>query len=248
MSEFTDKVVLVTGGTRGIGRACAEMFAREGARVAISGRDADTAESVAQEIAEASDGTVRGYGADVGDSAAVDAMVNAVRDEFGPVDVLINNAGVSRDGLLMRMKDDDWSTVLATNLSGVFYCCRAVARDMLKRRSGRIISISSVVGLRGQAGQTNYAAAKAGLIGMTKALAKELGARGITVNVVAPGLIDTDMTADLSDQAREALMIRIPFARTGVPEEVAGPVRFVASEAASYMTGAVLQIDGGLGI
>ncbi|MBI4559965.1 MAG: 3-oxoacyl-[acyl-carrier-protein] reductase [Candidatus Hydrogenedentes bacterium] len=242
MSEFSGKVVLVTGGTRGIGRACAEAFARSGARVALCGRSAETAAAVAAEIG----GETRGYPADMADPAAVESMIKSVAADCGPISVLVNNAGITRDGLLMRMKDADWASVLSTNLTGVFYSCRAVIRDMLKQRYGRIINISSIIGLRGQAGQANYAAAKAGLIGFSKSLAQELASRNITVNVVAPGYITTDMTAGLSEETRKMILERIPMGREGRPADVANPVLFLASEAAAYITGVVLPVDGGL--
>lgn len=244
MSEFEGKVVLVTGGTRGIGKACAAAFAAEGAKVAICGRNAETAAAAANEIGH---GT-RGYGADMADPAAVDALVKAVAADLGPVGILVNNAGVVRDGLLMRMKNDDWDTVIAADLSGPFYCCRAVARDMVKGRWGRIINISSVIGLHGQAGQANYAAAKAGLIGFTKALAQELGSRNVTVNAVAPGYITTDMTSSIPEEARKVIIQRTPLGREGTPEEIASVVKFLAGDGASYITGAVIQVDGGLGM
>jgi 3-oxoacyl-[acyl-carrier protein] reductase len=244
VSEFEGKVVLVTGGTRGIGKACAAAFAAEGAKVAICGRNAETAAAAANEIGH---GT-RGYGADMADPAAVDALVKAVAADLGPVGILVNNAGVVRDGLLMRMKNDDWDTVIAADLSGPFYCCRAVARDMVKGRWGRIINISSVIGLHGQAGQANYAAAKAGLIGFTKALAQELGSRNVTVNAVAPGYITTDMTSSIPEEARKVIIQRTPLGREGTPEEIASVVKFLAGDGASYITGAVIQVDGGLGM
>lgn len=244
MSELAGRVVLVTGGTRGIGRACAEMFAADGAKVAICGRNAETAAQVAEEIGQGA----RGYGADMADPAAVDAMVKAITADLGPIGILVNNAGLVRDGLLMRMKNDDWSAVIEADLSGPFYCCRAVARDMLKARYGRIINISSIIGLHGQAGQTNYAAAKAGLIGFSKALAQEFGSRNITVNVVAPGYITTDMTSAIPEEGRKVIMERTPLGREGTSAEVAAAVRFLASDGAAYITGAVLQVDGGLGM
>jgi 3-oxoacyl-[acyl-carrier protein] reductase len=246
LSEFKDKTVLITGGTRGIGRACASMFAREGAKVAVCGRTAATAETAAAEIAAETGGTVAGYEADIADGAAVNAMVKSVTAQFGPVYVLVNNAGITRDTLLMRMKPEDWSTVIDTNLTGAFNCCRAVARDMVKQRQGRIINISSIIGIRGQGGQANYAAAKAGLIGFSKALAQELASRNITVNVVAPGYIDTDMTAVLGDEIKNVLLEKIPLHRQGTGEDIAAAVRYLASDGASYVTGAVLQVDGGL--
>ena len=246
MSTLEGKVVLVTGGTRGIGRACAERFAHEGAKVALCGRSEATASAAAQEIAQATGAQVSGFQADIADPDAVDAMMKAVKEAFGPIEVLVNNAGLVRDGLLMRMKNDDWTTVIDTDLSGVFYCCRAVARDMLKQRAGRIITISSIIGIRGQAGQANYAAAKAGLIGFSKAFAKEVASRGITVNVVAPGYIETDMTGALNEATREAIFSNIPMGRPGTVDELSGLVRFLASEEASYITGAVIQVDGGL--
>lgn len=246
MSEFRERTVLVTGGTRGIGRSIAAAFAREGARVAICGRHTETAESAAREIAAETGGEVRGFGCDVGNGEAVDAMVKAVNTAFGPVYVLVNNAGITRDGLLMRMKSDDWSAVLDTNLTGAFLFCRAVARDMIKQRAGRIINVSSIIGIRGQGGQSNYAAAKAGLIGFTKALAQELAPRNITVNVIAPGYIDTDMTAGFSDDVRKELLERIPLKRVGTGDDIAAAAKFLASEGASYITGSVLQVDGGL--
>lgn len=248
MSEFTDKVVLVTGGTRGIGRACATAFANAGAKVALCGRNAETAKTAAEAIAAETSAQVLGFEADIADRAAVDALIAATTEALGPITILVNNAGLTRDGLILRMKDDAWSDVLDANLSGPFYCCRAVARGMLKQRYGRIITISSIVGLRGQGGQSNYAAAKAGLIGLTKAIAQELATRNITANVIAPGYITTDMTAGLSDDLRAKLIERIPIGREGTPEEIAEAVKFLASDAARYITGHVLNVDGGLGM
>ncbi len=247
MGEFEGKVVLVTGGTRGIGRACAAMFAREGARVAICGRTPETTETAAAELAEETGGTVRGFGCDISNAEAVKEMMQSIEEAFGaPVAILVNNAGITRDMLAMRMKDEDWHAVLDTNLTGAFTCARAVLRGMLKQRWGRIINISSIIGIRGQAGQANYAAAKAGLIGLSKSLAQELGSRNITVNVIAPGYIQTDMTAVLSEELRKKIIEQVPLKREGTGEDIAGAVRYLASDAASYVTGAVLQVDGGL--
>ncbi|MGI6461701.1 MAG: 3-oxoacyl-[acyl-carrier-protein] reductase [Candidatus Hydrogenedentales bacterium] len=242
MNEFGGKVVLVTGGTRGIGRACAVHFANRGAQVAICGRTLDTATAAANEIGH---GT-RAFQADMADPEAPAALVSAVEEAFGPVAVLVNNAGLTRDTLLMRMKDDDWTQVIDADLTGVFRCCRAVVRGMMKQRWGRIINISSVIGILGQPGQANYAAAKAGLLGLTRSLARELGSRSITVNAVAPGFIETDMTAAIQADMREAMLTRIPLGRVGSPEDVAGLVGYLASEAAGYITGATIAIDGGL--
>ncbi|HOE65273.1 MAG TPA: 3-oxoacyl-[acyl-carrier-protein] reductase [Candidatus Hydrogenedentes bacterium] len=244
MNEFQDKVVLITGGTRGIGRACAAAFAQAGARVAICGRALDTTVRVAAELGA----NVQGYAADVADPASVDSLIAEVSDRLGPIDILINNAGIARDGLILRMKNEDWDAVLAANLSGAFYCCRAVARGMIKQRHGRIINISSVVGLHGQAGQSNYAAAKAGLVGLSKALAHEFASRNITVNTIAPGYIETDMTAGFTEEMRAAALARIPLKRSGACEEIAAAVLFLASDGAGYITGAVVPIDGGLGM
>lgn len=244
MSRFENVVVLVTGGTRGIGRACAERFAAEGAKVALCGRNADQANAAAGEIGRGA----RGYACDISDTASVDALIAEVTEDLGPVQVLVNNAGITRDGLLMRMKDADWDDVIATNLGGTFHLCRATARGMLKQRAGRIINMTSIVGVRGQGGQTNYSAAKAGIIGFTKAYAQEVASRGITVNCVAPGLIKTDMTAELGDETIDKVVAQIPLKRAGTPEDVAGVVAFLASEDASYLTGVVLPVDGGLGM
>ncbi len=246
MIEFQGKVALVTGGTRGIGRACASILAECGARVAICGRTAETSQAAAAELAAATGGEVRGYGCDIASAEAVNAMVKAIEADLGPIAILVNNAGVTRDTLLMRMKDDDWNAVLNANLTGAFHCCRAVARGMLKERWGRIINISSIVGVRGQAGQANYAASKAGLIGFTKSLARELGSRGITVNAIAPGYIDTDMTAVLSDELKQAIVQQVPMGKVGAAQDIAAGVKYLASEGAAYVTGAVLHIDGGL--
>jgi 3-oxoacyl-[acyl-carrier protein] reductase len=244
MGRFDGKVILITGGTRGIGRACAERFAAEGAVVAICGRDGATA----QETAAAMGPSVRGFGCDVSDPESAAGMVDAIAKEFGGIYALVNNAGITRDGLLMRMKDTDWQEVINTNLTSAFYLCRAAARTMLSAREGRIINLTSVVGIHGQGGQTNYAAAKAGIIGFTKAYAQEVASRGITVNAVAPGLIDTDMTGGLTEKQREAALERIPLKRTGTPADVAGVVAFLASEDAAYITGEVISVDGGLGM
>jgi len=246
LSEWAGRTVLVTGGTRGIGRACAEAFAQGGAQVAICGRLQDTAEEAANSIASASGATVKGWACDMADREAVDALVKGVEETFGPLYALVNNAGITRDGLILRMKDEDWDAVIAANLSGAFYCCRAAARGMLKQRTGRIINVSSIIGLHGQAGQSNYAAAKAGLIGFTKSLAQEFASRNVTANIVAPGYIETDMTTAFTDAQREVILDRVPMKRAGSPEDVAQAVLFLASDAAAYITGHTLTIDGGL--
>ena len=240
------KTALVTGASRGIGRAIALRLAAEGARVAINyAGNVKAAEEVKAAI-EAAGGTAILCRADVADSAAVEAMVADVAKEFGAIDILVNNAGITRDTLLMRMKDEDFAKVLDTNLKGVFYCTKAVAKLMMKKRSGRIVNMASVVGLVGNAGQTNYAAAKAGVIGFSKSAAKELASRGITVNAVAPGFIGTDMTADLPESVKEKALSDIPLGRAGQPEDVANAVLFLASEQASYITGQVVHVDGGM--
>lgn len=240
------KTALVTGASRGIGRAIALRLAAEGARVAINyAGNVKAAEEVKAAI-EAAGGTAILCRADVADSAAVEAMVADVAKEFGAIDILVNNAGITRDTLLMRMKDEDFAKVLDTNLKGVFYCTKAVAKLMMKKRAGRIINMASVVGLVGNAGQTNYAAAKAGVIGFSKSAAKELASRGITVNAVAPGFIGTDMTADLPESVKKKALSDIPLGRAGQPEDVANAVLFLASDQASYITGQVVHVDGGM--
>ena len=240
------KTALVTGASRGIGRAVALALAAAGARVAINyAGNVKAAEEVKASI-EAAGGTAILCQADIADSAAVEAMIADVVKEFGAIDILVNNAGITRDTLLMRMKDEDFAKVLDTNLKGVFYCTKAVSKLMMKKRAGRIINMASVVGLVGNAGQTNYAAAKAGVIGFSKSAAKELASRGITVNVVAPGFIGTDMTAGLPESVKEKMLTDIPLGRMGEPEDVANAVLFLASDQASYITGQVVNVDGGM--
>ena len=239
--DLSHRVALVTGSTRGIGRAIAGQLAECGARVAIVGRDLARAEAVAEEIGEA-----RGFACDVSDVASVTALVGNVEKAFGSLDILVNNAGLTRDNILLRLTDDDWDAVLDANLRGAFAATRAATRGMMKRRWGRIINIASVVGITGNKGQANYAASKAGLIGLTKSVAKEYATRNILANVVAPGLIETDMAAAMTEEARSAMSASIPLARMGTPADIAGVVTFLASDYASYITGQVLVVDGGL--
>ncbi|MDP2470640.1 MAG: 3-oxoacyl-ACP reductase FabG [Candidatus Palauibacterales bacterium] len=242
MRELEGQVAVVTGGSRGIGRAIALELSRAGASVAVVARS----EKRAQDTVDALEGRGAAFGCDVADASRCADLVQAAEERLGPISILVNNAGITRDNVLVRMKDEDWDAVMSTNLRGAFNTTRAVARGMMKRRSGRIINIASVVGLTGNRGQANYAASKAGLVGFTKSVAQELAARGVLANVVAPGFIETDMTAELPDEAREALLGRIPLERFGAPEDVAGAVRFLAGPAASYMTGQVLVVDGGM--
>ena len=240
------KVALVTGASRGIGRAITLKLASEGAKVAINyAGNTAKAEAVKAEI-EAAGGEAMLVQADVSDAAQVDAMVKTVAEAFGTIDILVNNAGITRDGLLMRMKEEDFDAVLNTNLKGVFHCTKAVSRLMMKKRYGRIVNMASVVGLMGNAGQTNYAAAKAGVMGFSKSAARELASRGITVNTVAPGCINTDMTAVLPDKVKEGMLQSIPLQRIGEPEDVANAVLFLASDLAAYITGQNVDVDGGM--
>ena len=242
MSSFASlegKLALVTGGSRGIGRAIALELGRAGAEVVVGYRTGrDEAEAVAEEIGG------RAVEADVSDAESAAALVEAA----GDVDVLVNNAGLTRDGLLVRMSDEDWRTVIDTNLSSVFYTCRAAARPMMRKRSGTIVNISSIVGMHGNWGQTNYAASKAGIIGFTKSLARELGSRNVRANVVAPGYVTTQLTDVLPEEATQAMLTNTPLGRLGDPEDVAGAVRFLCSDAAKFVTGDVLLVDGGLGM
>ena len=244
MPDLTGRVAVVTGASRGIGRAVARELAATGVRVLAGARD-HNADAVAAEIA-AGGGTAHAVSVDVMDSASVGRMIGTALDRFGRVDILVNNAGIARDQLLVRMKRDEWDAVLATNLTAAFTCAQAALRPMLKQRFGRIISISSVVGQMGNAGQANYAASKAGVIGMTKSLAREVASRGITVNVVAPGMIDTEMTRAVMQASRAAWASEIPLGRLGTPEEVAAAVGFLASDKAAYITGQVVGVNGGL--
>jgi 3-oxoacyl-[acyl-carrier protein] reductase len=244
--DLTGRVALVTGSTRGIGRAIATALSRAGARVAVTGRDLAKATEAAQEIAAATGGEVRGYAADVAETAQASGLVEAVERDFGSLDILVNNAGVTRDNLMMRLKDEDWDAVIDANLRGAFATCRAATRGMMKRRWGRIINVASIVGLIGNKGQVNYAASKAGLIGMTKSIAKELASRNILANVVAPGFIETDMTAAMTPEARSTLSAGIPLERLGTPEDVASMVVVLASDLTAYVTGQVFVVDGGL--
>ena len=238
------QIALVTGASRGIGRAVALALAEAGAEVVVNySSSPDAADAVVAEIKD-SGGQAYALQANVAEEEAVNSLVKTVIERSGRIDVLVNNAGITRDGLLMRMKTEDWQAVINLNLSGVFLCTRAVARPMLKQKSGRIINITSVVGLMGNAGQSNYAAAKAGVVGFTRSTAKEMASRGITVNAVAPGFIATDMTKDLD---AEGILTAIPLGQFGTPEQVAGAVRFLAADpAAAYITGQVLQVDGGM--
>jgi 3-oxoacyl-[acyl-carrier protein] reductase len=234
----------VTGASRGIGRAIAGRLAAEGAAVVLGARDEGRLAEAVSDIAAAG-GRAESLTLDVGDRASVEAAMAHVLGAHGRIDGLVNNAGVTRDNLLLRMKDEDWQEVLATNLTGVFLCTQAALKPMVRQRRGRIVNVTSVVGLVGNAGQANYAASKAGVVGFTKSVAREVASRGITVNAVAPGFIETDMTAGMTDKAREAVTAAIPMGRVGSPEDVAGTTVFLLSAAAAYVTGQVLGVDGG---
>ncbi|MBN1148846.1 MAG: 3-oxoacyl-[acyl-carrier-protein] reductase [Anaerolineales bacterium] len=240
------KIAIVTGGRRGIGRAIAEVLARQGADIVLGDRDEEEALAAAEQVAAASGRRVHGCFVDVADHNSAVSMVDCALSNFGRVDILVNNAGVTRDTLIVRMSEEDWDSVIDVNLKGAWNCAKAVVRPMMKQRWGRIVNISSVSGLAGQAGQTNYSASKAGLIGFTKALAREVASRGITVNAVAPGFVPTALTENLPKELVEGMMKLIPMGRWGSPEEIAHAVAFLASQEASYITGQVLSIDGGM--
>jgi len=244
MGPLQGRVSLVTGASRGIGRAIARGLAAAGAHVVLGARDAAKLAEAVAEI-ESAGGRAEPLALDVAERASVEAAVAHVVSVHGRIDHLVNNAGVTRDNLLLRMKDEEWQQVLATNLTGVFLCTQAALKPMLKQRAGRIVSVTSVVGLGGNAGQANYAASKAGIVGFTKSVAREVASRGITVNAIAPGFVDTDMTAAMSEKAREAVRGAIPMGRVGRPEDVAGAVLYLVSDAAAYVTGQVLSVDGG---
>jgi 3-oxoacyl-[acyl-carrier protein] reductase len=240
--DLKGKNALVTGSTRGIGRAIAEALSGSGARVAVVGRDLARAEEAAAAIG----GNAQGFAADVSDTAAVTKLVGDVEGAFGSIDILVNNAGITRDNLVMRLKDEDWDAVIDANLRGAFAAIRAVSRGMMKKRSGRIVNVASIVGIIGNKGQANYAASKGGLIALTKSVAKELASRNILVNAVAPGFIETEMTAAMTAEARTVLGQQIPLERLGTVADVASAVTFLVSDHASYITGQVFVVDGGM--
>ena len=248
MKRFENKIVLVTGAGRGIGASIAKRFASEGAEVIVnySGND-EAAQKTVDEIT-ATGGQAQKYKCSVNDSESVKVMIDEIIKEFGRIDILVNNAGITKDGLMLRMTDEDIDRVIDVNLKGTFNCTKYVSKYMLKQKSGKIINISSVVGLSGNAGQVNYSASKAGIIGITKSAAKELSSRGITVNAVAPGYVDTDMTKVLSDNIRNEILKNIPLQRMGNVEDISNCVAFLASEDASYITGQVISVDGGMHI
>ena len=248
MKRFENKIVLVTGAGRGIGASIAKRFASEGAEVIVnySGND-EAAQKTVDEIT-ATGGQAQKYKCSVNDSESVKVMIDEIIKKFGRIDILVNNAGITKDGLMLRMTDEDFDRVIDVNLKGTFNCTKYVSKYMLKQKSGKIINVSSVVGLSGNAGQVNYSASKAGIIGITKSAAKELSSRGITVNAVAPGYVDTDMTKVLSDNIRNEILKNIPLQRMGNVEDISNCVAFLASEDASYITGQVISVDGGMHI
>ncbi|MBC7980615.1 MAG: 3-oxoacyl-[acyl-carrier-protein] reductase [Armatimonadetes bacterium] len=244
--KFKDKIVIVTGAGRGIGQEIARAFAAEGARVALISRSEASCLAAAAEINESHPGSATAFPVDVSDHDAVQTLAKRIGEELGAVNILVNNAGITRDGLLMRMRENDWDTVLDTNLKGAFNTVKAFMRPLMKGENSSIINIASVIGLIGNAGQTNYSASKAGLIGFTKAVARELAARSVTCNAIAPGFITTDMTDQLPEAVRQSVIDKIPFARFGTPADIAQTVLFLASPAAQYITGQVIAVDGGM--
>lgn len=246
--NFTDKVAIVTGSSRGIGRAIALRLAEGGAKVVVNYRGNEVAADGVVEQIKAGGGEAIAVQADVRQPAEAQALIDAAKQKFGRIDILVNNAGTTRDTLIMRMSEEDWDLVLDTNLKGAFNCIKAVSRQMMRQRYGRIVNITSVAGIAGNAGQANYASAKAGLIGLTKTVAKEMGSRGITCNAVAPGLVPTDLTASLPEKLVQLAVDRTPLGRTGAPEDMAAAVAFLASDEASFITGQILAVDGGLAL
>ncbi len=245
--RFQNEIVLVTGSARGIGREIATAFAKEGAITIISDINAESCQKTAQEL------VAQGFKADamtcdVTKLASAEEMVNKILDKYNRIDILVNNAGITKDNLFLRMREEEWDAVLTVNLKGTFNCCKAVAKSMLKARKGKIISIASVIGILGNIGQANYAASKAGIIGLTKSLAREFASRNITVNAIAPGYIKTDMTDQLKEETRQQILQNVPLARMGTPEDVAGVCLFLGSNAANYLTGQTIKVDGGMAI